>query len=124
MAEQERNEGGGMADQENKIWAHSGDSHFLEPEDLWGDILPANLAVRMPRSEKISEDEERITVDGNSFTWRIPKVMKPRVDGKPSMMGSATGPLAHGICQHDWPTWTRKVSGEKSFMRPSGCGKH
>ena len=23
-----------------KIWAHSGDSHFLEPDDLWHQILP------------------------------------------------------------------------------------
>jgi len=31
-----------------KIWAHSGDSHFLEPEDLFQQILPAKLAERMP----------------------------------------------------------------------------
>ena len=23
-----------------KIWAHSGDSHFIEPKGLWNDILP------------------------------------------------------------------------------------
>lgn len=39
----------------------------------------------MPKSEKINDDEEKITVDGQSFTFRIPKVMKPRADGKPSM---------------------------------------
>jgi len=75
-----------MVDAQKKIWAHSGDSHFLEPENLWDDILPAHLAARMPKSEKINEDEELITVDGKSFTWRLPKVMKPREDGKPSMM--------------------------------------
>jgi predicted TIM-barrel fold metal-dependent hydrolase len=75
-----------MTIDENKIWAHSGDSHFLEPERLWDEILPSHLASRMPRSEKISEDEEIIHVDGQSFTWRLPKVMKPREDGKLSMM--------------------------------------
>ena len=74
------------ADENSKIWAHSGDSHFLEPHDLWNDILPAHLASRMPKSEKISDDEERVTVDEQSFTWRLPKVMKPREDGKPSMI--------------------------------------
>jgi predicted TIM-barrel fold metal-dependent hydrolase len=71
--------------EDDKIWAHSGDSHFLEPAKLWDEILPKDLAARMPHSEKISEDEERITVDGQSFTWRIPKVMQPSKDGKPSM---------------------------------------
>src|SRR5271154_4597890 len=35
-----------------KIWAHSGDSHFLEPEDLWATGLPADLAERAPRVVK------------------------------------------------------------------------
>ena len=25
---------------QKKIWTHSGDSHFLEPDDLWHQILP------------------------------------------------------------------------------------
>lgn len=58
-----------------KIWAHSGDSHFLEPDDLWHQILPTRQADRMPRTEMISEDEERVTVDGRSFTRTLPKVM-------------------------------------------------
>ena len=61
-----------MAD---KIWAHSGDSHFLEPEDLWHQILPAEQAERMPRSEKVGENEEIVHVDGKSFHRKLPKVM-------------------------------------------------
>ena len=58
----------------DKIWTHSGDSHFLEPDDLWHRILPRKQADRMPRSERIGEDEERIHVDGKSFTRKLPKV--------------------------------------------------
>jgi predicted TIM-barrel fold metal-dependent hydrolase len=56
------------------MWAHSGDSHFLEPDDLWQQILPKRQADRMPRTEMISESEERVTVDGKSFTRRVPKI--------------------------------------------------
>jgi predicted TIM-barrel fold metal-dependent hydrolase len=58
-----------------KIWAHSGDSHFLEPADLWHQILPKKQADRMPRTERISDGEERVTVDGKSFTRPLPKIM-------------------------------------------------
>nr|WP_322768134.1 hypothetical protein [Frankia sp. Cr1] len=58
-----------------KIWAHSGDSHFLEPDDLWFQILPAKQAERMPRSEKVGENEEIVHVDGKSFRRTLPKVM-------------------------------------------------
>ncbi|HEY2503879.1 MAG TPA: amidohydrolase, partial [Mycobacterium sp.] len=27
-----------------KLWANSGDSHFIEPEDLWRSRLPKRLA--------------------------------------------------------------------------------
>jgi hypothetical protein len=33
------------------LWANSGDSHVMEPPDLWQQRLPADLAERMPRSE-------------------------------------------------------------------------
>lgn len=59
----------------DKIWAHSGDSHFLEPDDLWYQILPRAQAERMPRTEQISDHEERVTVDGKSFTRPLPKIM-------------------------------------------------
>ena len=57
-----------------KIWANSGDSHFLEPADLWHQILPKNVADRMPQIEVISDHEERVTVDGKSFTRPLPKI--------------------------------------------------
>jgi predicted TIM-barrel fold metal-dependent hydrolase len=59
---------------ENKIWTNSGDSHFLEPDDLWHQIMPKRQADRMPRTELIGDSEERVTVDGKSFTRAIPKI--------------------------------------------------
>ncbi len=57
----------------DKIWANSGDSHFLEPDDLWRSNLPANLAELMPRSEKDPDGEhETVHVDGQSFRRRLP----------------------------------------------------
>ncbi len=58
----------------DKIWTHSGDSHFLEPADLWHQIMPKAQADRMPRTEMIADDEERVTVDGTSFTRKVPKI--------------------------------------------------
>ncbi len=55
------------------IWTHSADSHFVEPDDLWRQILPSRLAERMPRSERVSEREEIVHVDGKSFRRAIPK---------------------------------------------------
>lgn len=59
---------------ERKIWANSGDSHFLEPANLFVDRLPAALAERMPRSVK-SEDgrKETVYIDGESFERPLPK---------------------------------------------------
>jgi predicted TIM-barrel fold metal-dependent hydrolase len=59
----------------DKIWAHSGDSHFLEPPDLWHQILPKAQAERMPWTEMVADDEERVHVDGKSFTRKLPKIM-------------------------------------------------
>jgi predicted TIM-barrel fold metal-dependent hydrolase len=60
---------------DTKIWANSGDSHFLEPDDLWERILPTALAERMPRTERVAEDEEVVYVDGRSFRRKLPKLM-------------------------------------------------
>jgi predicted TIM-barrel fold metal-dependent hydrolase len=57
---------------EKKLWAHSGDSHYMEPDGLWSEILPPSAAARMPRREKISEEEEIVHIDGQSFQRRIP----------------------------------------------------
>lgn len=59
----------------SKIWADSGDSHFLEPEDLWFRILPARQAERMPRSERVGDDEEMVHIDGASFRRKLPRIM-------------------------------------------------
>ena len=60
-----------------KIWANSGDSHFLEPDDLWRANLPPRLAERMPRAEKDPDGEwETVHVDGQSFRRKIPSPAK------------------------------------------------
>jgi predicted TIM-barrel fold metal-dependent hydrolase len=56
-----------------KIWANSGDSHFLEPGDLWTKELPPRLAELMPRSEKDPDGQwETVHIDGQSFRRRLP----------------------------------------------------
>jgi predicted TIM-barrel fold metal-dependent hydrolase len=64
-----------------KIWANSGDSHFLEPDDLWYQILPKALADRLPRSERVGDDEEIVHIDGESFRRRLPKIMTKKGAG-------------------------------------------
>ena len=62
----------------SKIWANSGDSHVLEPDDPFAMRLPARLVERGPRTIK-SERHETILVDGqtvfrtlNSFAEAAP----------------------------------------------------
>lgn len=56
-----------------KIWTNSGDSHFLEPEDLWVSRLPKQLADLTPKSEKDPDGEyETVTVDGQTFRRKLP----------------------------------------------------
>jgi predicted TIM-barrel fold metal-dependent hydrolase len=71
-----------------KIWAHSGDSHFVEPKGLWQEILPKALAERMPKIEEVEQDGrpmERIQVDGQTFYFPVPKIAQKRADGKKSI---------------------------------------
>jgi predicted TIM-barrel fold metal-dependent hydrolase len=57
-----------------KIWANSGDSHFIEPEEAWKS-LPKALADRMPRSERDpGGDFETVHVDGQSFRRKLPSL--------------------------------------------------
>ncbi|HLG66374.1 MAG TPA: amidohydrolase family protein [Acidimicrobiales bacterium] len=57
-----------------KIWANSGDSHYMEPKDLY-DALPPELAARMPRSVKSADGTtETIYVDGKSFERPLPRI--------------------------------------------------
>lgn len=53
-----------------KIWAHSADSHVMEPEDLWTSRLPKALADRAPRTER-GEKFEIISVDGHSLSRQL-----------------------------------------------------
>src|ERR1700722_1689519 len=56
-----------------KIWANSGDSHLVEPDDLSTTRLPESLAARMPRSEKDPDGKfETVFVDGKEFRRRMP----------------------------------------------------
>jgi predicted TIM-barrel fold metal-dependent hydrolase len=57
-----------------KIWANSGDSHYMEPNDLYAN-LPPDLAARMPRSVKSPDGTmETIYVDGTSFERALPRI--------------------------------------------------
>jgi predicted TIM-barrel fold metal-dependent hydrolase len=57
----------------DKIWANSGDSHFLEPEDLWRSSLPARLADLVPRTEKDPDGQwETVHIDGMAFRRKLP----------------------------------------------------
>jgi predicted TIM-barrel fold metal-dependent hydrolase len=58
-----------------KIWANSGDSHLVEPDDLFTSSLPKELADRMPRSVKDPDgSHETLYVDGQEIRRRMPKV--------------------------------------------------
>jgi len=75
-----------------KICAHSGDSHFLEPADLWHQIMPKSTADRMPRTTRINDgDEELVEVDGKSFTRKLPKVMT----AKNAQTGETIAEMSH-----------------------------
>jgi predicted TIM-barrel fold metal-dependent hydrolase len=56
------------------MWACSGDSHFMEPPDLFTKNLPASLAERLPRSEPDADAPgyEIVHVDGKTIRRRLP----------------------------------------------------
>jgi predicted TIM-barrel fold metal-dependent hydrolase len=57
-----------------KLWANSGDSHLVEPPDLFA-ALPEPIRERMPRSVKDPSGEfETVHVDGQSFQRPLPKM--------------------------------------------------
>jgi predicted TIM-barrel fold metal-dependent hydrolase len=61
------------------IWANSGDSHLVEPADLWATSLAPALAARMPRSTfDLERGIETIEVDGQTFERRIPRAFNLR----------------------------------------------
>ncbi len=53
-----------------KIWAHSGDSHVMEPADLWTSRLPKRLADRAPRTER-GEKYEIAYIDGQQISRQL-----------------------------------------------------
>src|SRR5215213_1716551 len=56
-----------------KIWANSGDSHFLEPDSLWRDNVPKQFVDLMPKAVKDPDGEfETVSVDGKSFRRKLP----------------------------------------------------
>lgn len=58
-----------------KLWANSGDSHLVEPEGLFENRLPEEIAARMPRSVKDPDGAwETVYVDGQKFRRRMPKL--------------------------------------------------
>src|SRR3954447_4534154 len=67
--------------QRTKIWAHSGDSHFIEPPDLWRQILPESLAARMPWSELTGENEETVHIDGKQYVRPLPRISTKTAGG-------------------------------------------
>src|SRR5688572_15688220 len=62
-----------------RLWTHSGDSHFIEPPDLYRKNLPAAIADRLPRSERISDEEEIVHIDGRQLRRKIPKPSSPEL---------------------------------------------
>lgn len=66
-----------------KIWANSGDSHVLEPADLFKDRLPEHVWKRLPRTEADPDGKfETIYIDGESFRRRLPsKPLRDEAEG-------------------------------------------
>jgi predicted TIM-barrel fold metal-dependent hydrolase len=57
-----------------KIWSNSGDSHLVEPDDLFITSLPKELGERMPRSEKDPDGaHETLYIDGQVIRRPMPK---------------------------------------------------
>ena len=63
---------------EKKLWANSGDSHLMEPPDLFAS-LPDDIRERLPRSVKDpSGGFETIYIDGQEFRRDLPKSPRRR----------------------------------------------
>lgn len=77
-----------------KIWANSGDSHVLEPADLFTARMRPDLAERMPRSEKDPDGKwETLHIDGQAFRRRLPT--KPLTDMEEGLSALDRAPGAH-----------------------------
>jgi predicted TIM-barrel fold metal-dependent hydrolase len=72
----------------NLLWANSGDSHYMEPPNLY-DELPDHLKDRLPRTVRDeARGVEMITVDGQTFERAIPRPRTPA-----EMLRNAAMPL-------------------------------
>jgi predicted TIM-barrel fold metal-dependent hydrolase len=90
---------------DDKIWANSGDSHIIEPFDLF-DQLPEDIKELMPRSVKDESGEfETIYVDGQEFTRAMPKP------------GKSTGAGAHPEGESMDGFFNRVISGNDAEHR-------
>lgn len=54
------------------LWTNSGDSHYLEPPDLFTKNLPPEIADRLPRTER-DGDDEIVYIDGKTIRRKVPK---------------------------------------------------
>ena len=80
------------SDDTMKIWANSGDSHLVEPDDLFTTSLPKDLAERMPRSEKDADGtHETLYVDGQVIRRRMPRAADLRDENNQSVSERAPG---------------------------------
>ena len=101
------------------IWANSGDAHVLEPDALWVERMPRNLAEVTPRTEQIDERTEVVHVDGQSFERRKQLNSElTREDLDSAGLVARVGRLgcvrstcsvrpARGTSNSGWRTWTR-----------------
>src|SRR5260370_14946641 len=68
-----------------KIWANSGDSHVLEPDDLWRQALPERLAQRAPPAER-GDKYEVLYIDGQRMDRQLHDFMDAvRPPGAPDL---------------------------------------
>jgi predicted TIM-barrel fold metal-dependent hydrolase len=92
-----------------KLWANSGDSHAMEPLDLF-ESLPDDVKELMPRSVKDpSGDFETISIDGQEFRRELPK-------GKPGHR-AVIAPNARPIGSEEDEFITRVIAGNDPVHR-------
>src|SRR5271157_1203648 len=105
---------------DTKLWANSGDSHLMEPPDLFAS-LPDDIRERLPRSVKDPSGEfETIYIDGQEFRRDLPKGDKPKkglgimpAPPAPRRRTSSTGSSEATTPWHASRTWTKRASGAR-----------
>jgi predicted TIM-barrel fold metal-dependent hydrolase len=88
-----------------KIWANSGDSHFIEPEnalrDRLVDRLPKEMLDRLPHSEKTGDGYENVHVDGQVIRRRLPAPIKDGEHAGMSPLELPEGAMGHPAGERD-----------------------